>query len=66
MCSEKVTLTNALLFTLSCRGYNEVGWSNKLPRPLPPPVSTLEPKPDPIATRLNIKRLEDTPSLWQV
>ena len=54
------------LFCSFCRGYDEIGWSNKLPCPLPPPVSTLETKPDPIATRLNVKRLEDGPLVWQV
>ena len=55
----------ALLLTLH-RGYDEVGWSSKLPHPIPPPVTTLEPKPDPVTTRLNVKWLEDAPSLWQV
>jgi hypothetical protein len=51
--------------TTTQRSHNEVNWENKLPNPVPIPVSTLEPKPDLISVRLNIKRLEESPAVWQ-
>ena len=49
-----------------CRSHNEVNWAQKLPYPVPIPVSTMEPKPDLVSVRLNIKRLESSPAVWQV
>lgn len=49
------------------RAYNEVGWENKLPKPLSdPPQSTLRNLPDPVSLRFTNKRNELRPQEWQV
>ena len=48
------------------RGYSDAGWEDKLPSPLPPVPVAREPTPDPVSTRLNIRRYHSTPEIWQV
>ena len=48
------------------RAYNEVGWHNKLPSPLPPPSTAVEPLADQVSLRFTMKRYDAEPADWQV
>ena len=48
------------------RSYDEVGWHNKLPSPLPPPPTAVEPLADQVSLRFTMKRYEAEPAEWQV
>ena len=49
-----------------CRAYDEVGWHNKLPSPLPPPSTAVEPLADQVSLRFTMKRYDAEPADWQV
>ncbi|XP_065897184.1 protein SPMIP7-like [Dysidea avara] len=51
--------------TSTQRGYNEVGWHNKLPGPLPLPSTALEALPDQVSLRFTMKRYDAEPAQWQ-
>lgn len=50
------------------RGYDDAGWEDRFPSPLPPTCTLLsrEPTPDPVTPCLNIRRYHSTPEIWQV
>ena len=61
-----IIVHNMHLTVLFYRGYNEVGWHNKLPGPLPPPSTALEALPDQVSLRFTMKRYDAEPAQWQV
>lgn len=51
--------------TSTQRSYDEVGWHNKLPSPLPPPSTAVEPLADQVSLRFTMKRYDAEPADWQ-
>ncbi len=57
---------NFLCCTFALRGYDEVGWAERMASPVPPPATTVERFPDPVSHRLTLRRYHSVPAAWQV